>query len=412
MDYPKIRPVDVFPVALKESHLHADGFALRDPSGVIESTLMVTRPALFLLSLMDGHHSVKDIQVEGTRKLGTLVMSHQIEKLVAQMDENYFLESERFQSYLQKQKDDFAALSIRPAFHAGKAYPADKNELNGFLDGIFQRAEKELHEENDIPDGKLSGIISPHIDYMRGGLSYPLAYRPLLNRSRPGRFVIFGTSHYVSQPLFMFCKKDFETPLGIVKTDRAFIQTVEKDTGMNLCENEFAHRAEHSVELQAVMLKYLYSDQPLKIVPVLCGHIPENKQGFLKVMEGIKKHSGPEKDTLFVAGADFSHVGRRFGDKPIPAEALKLIKVKDMETVSFVEAFQAEAFFENVMGDGNARHICGVSPVYFLMKALERQTLDGQKPPAGKLFFYDQWFDPGEGSAVTFASMGVYSHES
>ena len=60
-----------------------------------------------------------------------------------------------------------------------------------------------------------------------------------------------------------------------------------------------------------------------------------------------------------------------------------------------VEAGDADAFFDSVRRDGDRRRICGLSPIYTLLRAL-----GGAR---GTLRTYGQWPDP-EG-VVSFASL-------
>ena len=60
-----------------------------------------------------------------------------------------------------------------------------------------------------------------------------------------------------------------------------------------------------------------------------------------------------------------------------------------------VEAGDAAGFFESVRRDGDRRRICGLSPIYALLRAL------GGVP--GTLRRYGQWPDPQ--GVVTFASV-------
>jgi hypothetical protein len=60
-----------------------------------------------------------------------------------------------------------------------------------------------------------------------------------------------------------------------------------------------------------------------------------------------------------------------------------------------VLAADAGGFFASVASDGDARRICGLSPIYTLLRLLPQQP--------GRLLRYSQWPDP-EG-AVTFCAV-------
>ena len=60
-----------------------------------------------------------------------------------------------------------------------------------------------------------------------------------------------------------------------------------------------------------------------------------------------------------------------------------------------VTAGDAQAFFESVARDGDRRRICGLSPIYALLRTLGRG--------AGSVKRYGQWPDPN--GVVSFASV-------
>ena len=129
-------------------------------------------------------------------------------------------------------------------------------------------------------DGQqLCAVLSPHIDFRRGGPAFAWAYKKLIEESAADLFVILGTAHNPMRNLFALTKKGFDTPLGTVETDRMFVarlaskmsaSPVGKD--LNLFGDELAHRQEHSIEFQAVFLQSLLGGKrPFQIVPILVG---------------------------------------------------------------------------------------------------------------------------------------------
>jgi hypothetical protein len=97
-----------------------------------------------------------------------------------------------------------------------------------------------------------------------------------------------------------------------------------------------------------------------------------------------------------VAGADLAHVGPRFGDAEAvsPEEAARLAAA-DRATLATVTAGDAGAFFDDAAHGGDARRICGLSPIWTLLRAT------GGLP--GVLRHYGQTPDPQ--CVVTFASV-------
>src|SRR4029079_11601775 len=119
-------------------------------------------------------------------------------------------------------------------------------------------------------DRHLAGLIAPHLDYPRGTPCYADAYGVLATMPPPKRVVILGTNHFGRASSSVATRKDFQTPLGTTRTDREFIAALEQSCGSDLCEHEFDHLREHSVELQVLVLQHLFGANSFTIVPVLC----------------------------------------------------------------------------------------------------------------------------------------------
>ena len=163
----------------------------------------------------------------------------------------------------------------------------------------------------------------------------------------------------------------------------------------------------HSIELQAVFLRHLHAGRrDVAIVPVLASFVHEALHRGKKPEDDprVPRFLGALADTVaasgrrvaFIAGADLAHVGPRFGDpEPVSAEALARLEREDRATLAAVEAGDAAAFFESAARDGDRRRICGLSPIYALLRATGGA--------AGALRRYGQWPDPA--GVVTFASV-------
>jgi AmmeMemoRadiSam system protein B len=255
--------------------------------------------------------------------------------------------------------------------------------------------------------GGLRGLVAPHIDFHRGGPAYAWAYRELAERGEADLFVIFGTCHAGMAHPFALTRKDFDTPLGPARTDRDFVEALARQAGQDCFGSELAHRNEHSIEFQAVFLQYLYAGRrEISIVPVLTsfvhealarGQRPQDDPRVPRFLEALGEAiTASGRRVAFIAGADLAHMGPRFGDPaPITPAELAVIDREDREMLAAVEAGDAEAFFESARRDDDRRRICGLSPIYTLLRAL------GGAP--GTLRRYGQWPDPD--GVVSFASV-------
>src|SRR5262249_59005270 len=81
-----------------------------------------------------------------------------------------------------------------------------------------------------------------------------------------------GGEHQSDRNRIALTRRDYETALGLVKTDRTYGDRIAALAGQDLFEDELSHRMEHSIEFQVVFLQYLLGDRrEFSIVPILVG---------------------------------------------------------------------------------------------------------------------------------------------
>jgi len=381
---------------------------LRDPSGYTSSVVLLPQAAVEMLALFDGERSILDVQAELTRRHGQIVPRADIEGLIEALDEHGFMDSARFAARRAATDAAFLAASTRPAAHAGGAYPVGPEEVRAAFEGFFTGPDGPgaIDWTNVAGDG-VRAIIAPHIDFQRGGPAYAWAYRDLAERCRANLFVIFGTCHAGMRDPWALTRKSYETPLGPVAVDQDFVERLAARAEQDCFGSENAHRAEHSIEFQAVVLRYLYAGRrDVAIVPVLAsfaheallrGQDPEDDPRVPRFLEALRETIATSgRRVALIAGADLAHVGPRFGD-PEPVSGLERERIarEDRAMLGAVAAGDARGFFEAVAGDGDRRRICGLSPIYAALRLLERG--------AGTLRHYGQWPDPQ--GLVSYASV-------
>jgi len=399
-DAPRLRPVEAFPVEDKGQRY----VALRDPAGYVSEVIMLPVDLVEILALFDGAHSIARIQAELRRRHGENVPRENIEQLIAELDEHGFLESPAFARRRAAVDEAYLTAPRRPASHAGGAYPDDPTELRGRMDGFFTSPQGP-GAVGAFQGGGLGGLIAPHIDFHRGGPAYAWAYRELAERGDADLFVIFGTCHAGMADPFALTRKDYDTPFGPARVDHDVVEALGARARQDCFGSELAHRNEHSIEFQAVFLQYLYGGRrEIRIVPVLTSFAHEAlARGLLadddprvgRFLEALGAVTSGRR-VAFIAGADLAHMGPRFGDpQPVSQTELGTIDREDREMLRAVEAGDAEGFFESVRRDGDRRRICGLSPIYTLLRMRA-----GAK---GRLTQYGQWPDPQ--GMVSFASV-------
>ena len=403
--YPKLRSVSAFPVTYSGEEM----ICLKDASGLAENTIVVPKPAFFIMSLLNGENCVTDIQTAYMRRFGDMLFSDHIQKFIDDLDKNLFLEGERFEGYHQSLKAEFKNAATRPFLHLGEGLDSEPERLKRELASYYSHPDGPGDTSPGIASGNIKGIMVPHIDYMRGGPCYAWGYRGMETLDEVDTFIILGVNHMAAEPLFSVTPKPFETPLGLMDTDGDLVQALIENCDQDLLEGEFYHRGEHSVELQTVWLKHLYADKDdVKIVPVLCGSFDSfmaqgispiedvRVSNFVNVVKDAITASG--KKVCFIASVDLSHVGPQFGDERLVSSGdLRDLHGADLETLRFVEALDREGFWQGVARNSNRGHICGLSAIYTLLSIMEGRE--------GKLLKYSQWRDEKGWGCVTFASM-------
>ncbi len=401
MEYPKLRPVEAFPTEVKGRQV----LCLRDPTHYAEAVLFVPLAAMDILRHFDGNHSVLDIQAAYVRRRGELLFREQVEELIATLDQHYFLESDRFADFQEALKEGFRQAKARSAFLAGRSYPAEPRELRQTLHQILAHSEGPTDDAGTTAE-PIRALIAPHIDFVRGGVGYAWAYRGLEARTDAEVFIILGTAHAGTTMPFAACGKDFETPLGPVRTDRDLLERLRQRAPNLLAVDDIAHRAEHSIEFQVIFLQHLIgAKRPIRILPILVGSFDEwvlsgklpsddpEVQGFLDTFRSLLE--ARNNSVCLIAGADLTHMGARFGDQgSVTRHLLQWIETQDRRMLEPVLAGDPDGFFRFVSREGDRRRICGLPPMYTLLHLVRGQT--------GRLLHYGQAPDPQ--GVVTFCS--------
>jgi AmmeMemoRadiSam system protein B len=397
--------VDAFPARVE----NRDVICLRDPSGVTDAVLTVPRGLAPILALFDGMRTYVDVQAEVMRQCGELVLRSQLESMVHVLEQNLFLEGPRVEAERERQRAAFLAAPARAAFLAGRSYDGEPGALAAALEADFEAP------AGPGPIGpprgvRVPGLIAPHIDFGRGGPAYAWAYRALAEGAEADCVIVLGTAHGgLDGHAFAATAKGFETPFGPLEVDREVLEAVARRAPSDLFAAELAHRREHSIEFQTVWLRYLArrrGGRAPRIVPLLAsfaheclvrGESPAGERVIEAVLEAVRSAMAtvPRRYCL-VAGADLAHVGPRFGDpwRVGPAE-LARVQADDRALLDPVVGGDADGFFAEALRQQDRNRICGLSPIYALLRLLPESR--------GRLLHYGRWPDPDD--TVTFASV-------
>ncbi len=408
MEQPRIRAVEAFPVEQQEQTL----ICLRDPMGIAPQPIMLGMGAYFLITLFDGTRGVPEISQAFLKRFGDNLPEERLRELIEALDQALFLDSPRFREQVAKIAAEFKASPLRAASHAGLCYDNDPRSLRAEIGAWFDPPEGP-GRSNARKDGAVpAGIIAPHIDPRRGGIAYAHAYAELMGRDGADLYIILGTSHQSAGPeLFTATLKDYATPLGPVETDREFVQRLQaRYAGGDLFKDELLHRNEHSIEFQALFLAWALGTRGYKVVPILVSSFNEivrrgGKPGadprvasFIEAMRAELAADG--RKACIIAGVDFAHVGKKFGDQNAVDDAFaQWVRDEDLALIENIKRGDPDGFFAAIAKDSDKRRICGLSPMYTQLELLRGR--------AARLLRYDIAIEPQTESAVTFASLAI-----
>ncbi len=230
---------------------------------------------------------------------------------------------------------------IRQAAVAGRFYPSNKQkltaELEEFLPDVAERK-------------KAMGCVAPHAGYMYSGHVAGAVFARL---DLPARFIILGPNHTgMGTPLSIMSEGEWETPLGRVKIDSDLAYKLSRGCPL-LNEDETAHHAEHSLEVQLPFLQRLKSE--FTFVPIAVGtgsYAPLERLG-MAIGKLIQESPHP---VLIVASSDMNHY-----------EDDEVTRKKDHRAIERVLALDPKGLYEVIKRE----HVtmCGYGPTIAMLTA-------------------------------------------
>jgi len=411
---PILRPLETI---VAPDPRHGRVVVLQDTQGFTSAHAVLPPPLVPIVARMTGTRTCEEIAREAGAELGAELPVEVVVKLAKELDEALMLDSPRFRAEKERIERAFVEARVRAASHAGGAYHGERAKLAAYLEkDCLARARKKKSAANGatMANGKrLVGLVAPHIDPWRGAEGYGHAYDALAKSLAPevDTFVVFGTSHAPMREHFALCKKAFDTPLGEVAADEDAIDAIAKRAKFDPYADQLNHKREHSIEFQVVFLRHMLGERPFRIVPVLAGlgehqarrsdpAKDDRANAFLDaIAELVEARNGR---VAVIAGADMAHVGPRFGDAdPYGRAERAALEATDRASLAHAAALEGSAFWDHVARDLETRRVCGLGPIYALMRTIPRAA-------RGDLLHYEQTIDDNDGSIVSHAAMGFY----
>ncbi|RME75296.1 MAG: AmmeMemoRadiSam system protein B [Chloroflexi bacterium] len=349
-------------------------FLLQDPLRLTDAVILLPQALGPLAMLCDGQHTIPEIRAALEVRYGLRLPQHLIENLLEQFDQALLLESEAFQRAKQQALEEYRAAAYRPPALAGPSYPADPDELRRMLDGYLAQVDP------PASPATVRGIISPHIDYQRGGPVYAAVWASAAEAVRQAELVIiFGTDHNGGLGTLTLTRQHYASPLGVMPTDLALVDRLADALGPDtLFAEELHHRGEHSIELALVWLQHIRQAEPCAVLPVLTGSFHHFMTGmadiqtesrFARFVDLLRQETAGRR-TVVVAAGDLAHLGPAFDGPPLDAVAQARMKVDDEALMDVLAQGDAARFYHFMRREQYPRNVCGLAPFYFTLSVL------------------------------------------
>jgi AmmeMemoRadiSam system protein B len=383
-----------------------DTVALFDPHRVSRVAVTMSRRHLEWVTLFTGERTLREVQLEVVaRSGGVLIPLDDLAALAAALDEAMLLDGPTFRAYLSS--------PVRRPVCIG-CYPEDPAAIRRMLGTLFTGPGGPGLPDPDAgpsPHGRLRAALLPHMDYARGGVTYGWGFKELAERTDAKLFVIIATSHY-SPNRFTLTRMNFETPLGVVETDQPYIDRLEKLYGEGLFDDPLAHLPEHSIELEVLLLQYLFAGRrDFRIVPLLVGSFqdrvlfqsdPHEADDIGRMVAALRKAEAEAGEPVcYLISGDLAHIGPKFGDPlPVSEPQLAASKAKDDAILDRLTAADPAGYFGVIAEEGDERRICGFPPTWLALTAA--------RPKAGRVLRYDRYVHPAGHESVSFAAAAFY----
>jgi AmmeMemoRadiSam system protein B len=223
--------------------------------------------------------------------------------------------------------------SVRSSIAAGGFYASSPTRLAADVDDLLASATTTAASAGRPSGGAVRGIVTPHAGYVYSGPIAATAYAAAsVTGWRPARIVILGPSHF--EPLCglaMPSHLSWRTPLGDVAID-ADARRILVDAGVAL--DDWAHRSEHSIEVQLPFVQRCFPGVP--VLPVAVGW-GDPVRGADLVAQVLKA------DTLLVVSTDLSHYHDAQTARALDTRTAAAVEAQDLASLQPEDACGVEA---------------------------------------------------------------------
>jgi hypothetical protein len=215
--HPKLRNIEATPVTQAGQHY----ILLNDPLRLSDKQIVIPQALAAFLHLCDGTRDSSAISASLAIRYGQSVSATEIEQLLTALNDALLLDNEDAADAFQEIQSEYRSAPFRPPTLAGVSYPSDEKTLKDLLDSYLEQVDQ------DIEPTKARGLISPHIDYARGGPVYAQVWSQVKDAAQEAEVaVVFGTDHFGTGNPFTLTRQNYATPYGVLPTAVNIVEVV------------------------------------------------------------------------------------------------------------------------------------------------------------------------------------------
>jgi MEMO1 family protein len=374
---PKLRPVQPESIVYQGRHF----FLLRDPLRLKDGVMLLPDLLLPLLLLCDGTRDKETILQIFKYHFNIPISLDVLDNFLEAFDEMCLLDNANADAVRQQLVDEYRAAPYRKPASAGLSYPGDPAALHLLLQNYLEEAETEPFDfEKDGPFSAV-GLLTPHIDYSRGGNIYARVWKRSAKMIKNADlFIVLGTDHHGGHNPITLTRQNYATPYGILPTEQSVVDALAEALGEeNAFAGELYHRNEHSLELVLTWLHHLRGAQPVPIVPVLVGWLtnPDRSNGDTPIniqlvddfVQAVHRSTEGHKVCYIISG-DLAHVGPVFSGKPLDDERKTAIHAADEDIFNLLADGDSNRFIAKLLTDYEPNNVCATFPAYLALRLM------------------------------------------
>jgi hypothetical protein len=238
---------------------------------------------------------------------------------------------------------------IRQPAVAGQFYPASAAQVEAELSELIRPAQAKRDA---------IAVVCPHAGWVYSGATAGIVYSAV---RIPNHVIMVGPNHHGIGSAYALCDAGaWRTPIGDAPIDEPLAAELLDNCDL-LAEDQRAHVAEHSLEVQVPML--LRANPNVRIVPVLIGGGGPESGGRVKlreigaaIAETVRDFGKP---LLLLASTDLNHY-----------EDQETSRIKDKLALDAVVNLDEEALMDRVRDMEIS--MCGVAPTYIVIHAAKQ----------------------------------------